>query len=447
MTADTSIVLTLTGMTEKGDGIGEYQDRKIFVSGGLPGETVRVQLHGIKPGYAQGELLQVVTPSAERVENFCRHSECGGCQLGIMDYPAQLKLKRERTVAALARHHLLPVVRECIGMTHPFAYRNKMLYAVQPSAEGLELGFYRKASHTLLACDDCAVQPALCQQLVAMVRQWAREFAIEPYDEQQHCGQLRYLMLRDGRQSGEWMVVLVTLGEALPAIEVLLERLKSVPAVCSVVQNINPEPGNRILGFTNRLLQGRELIRDELDGLQFALSPLSFYQINPEQTRLLYGEALRQAELKGHEQVFDLYCGVGTISLYLARQARSVVGVEIVPEAIEDARENARLNGLTNTEFYAGKAEVVVPELYARGYKADVVVVDPPRKGCDKNLLNTLLEMAPQRIVYVSCDPDSLARDLAFLGLQGYQIGAVQPVDMFPHTLHVENVVTLNRQV
>ena len=443
MTADTSIVLTLTGMTEKGDGIGEYQDRKIFVSGGLPGETVRVQLHGIKPGYAQGELLQVVSPSAERVENFCRHSECGGCQLGIMDYPAQLKLKRERTVAALARHHLLPVVRECIGMTHPFAYRNKMLYAVQPSAEGLELGFYRKASHTLLACDDCAVQPALCQQLVAMVRQWAREYGIEPYDEQQHSGQLRYLMLRDGRQSGEWMVVLVTRGDELPAIDVLLKRLKSVPAVCSVVQNINPEPGNRILGFTNRLLQGRELIRDELDGLQFALSPLSFYQINPEQTRLLYGEALRQAELKGHEQVFDLYCGVGTISLYLARQARSVVGVEIVPEAIEDARENARLNGLTNTEFYAGKAEVVVPELYARGYKADVVVVDPPRKGCDKNLLNTLLEMAPQRIVYVSCDPDSLARDLAFLGQQGYQIGEVQPVDMFPHTLHVENVVTL----
>ena len=447
MTADTSIVLTLTGMTEKGDGIGEYQDRKIFVSGGLPGETVRVQLHGIKPGYAQGELLQVVTPSAERVENFCRHSECGGCQLGIMDYPAQLKLKRERTVGALARHHLLPVVRECIGMTHPFAYRNKMLYAVQPSAEGLELGFYRKASHTLIACDDCAIQPELSQQLVAMVRQWARECGVEPYDEQQHRGQLRYLMLRDGRQSGEWMVVLVTRGDELPAIDVLLKRLKSVPAVCSVVQNINPEPGNRILGFTNRLLQGRELIRDELDGLQFALSPLSFYQINPEQTRLLYGEALRQAELKGHEQVFDLYCGVGTISLYLARQARSVVGVEIVPEAIEDARENARLNGLTNTEFYAGKAEVVVPELYARGYKADVVVVDPPRKGCDKNLLNTLLEMAPQRIVYVSCDPDSLARDLAFLGLQGYQIGEVQPVDMFPHTLHVENVVTLNRQV
>ena len=443
MTTDTSIVLTLTGMTEKGDGIGEHQGRKIFVSGALPGETVRVQLHGIKPGYAQGELLQVLTPSAERVENFCRHSECGGCQLGIMNYPAQLRLKRERTMAALARYHLSPGVRECLGMVHPFAYRNKMLYAVQPSAEGLELGFYRKASHTLLPCDDCAVQPALCQQLVAMVRQWAREFGIEPYNEQQHSGQLRYLMLRDGRQSGEWMVVLVTLGEALPGIDVLLERLKSVPAVCSVVQNINPEPGNRILGFTNRVLQGQALIRDELDGLQFALSPLSFYQINPEQTRLLYGEALRQAELKGDEQVFDLYCGVGSISLYLARQARSVVGVEIVPEAIKDARENARLNGLTNTEFYVGKAEVVVPELYARGYKADVVVVDPPRKGCDRVLLDTLLKMAPERIVYVSCDPDSLARDLAFLELQGYQIGEVQPVDMFPHTLHVENVVTL----
>ena len=445
MTSASSALITLTELTEKGDGVGLLDGRKIFVSGGLPGEQVSVRLHGIKPAYAQGELLTVVTPSADRIANFCPHTECGGCQLGVMNYPAQLRLKRERTVAALARYQLTAEVKACVGMERPFAYRNKMLYAVQPSAEGLELGFYRKASHTLIACDDCAIQPELSQQLVAMVRLWARECGVEPYDEQQHRGQLRYLMLRDGRQSGEWMVVLVTLGEVLPGIERLLERLQAVPGVCSVVQNINPEPGNRILGMTNRLLWGSGVITDSLDGLAFALSPLSFYQINPEQTRRLYGEALRQAALKGEEQVFDLYCGVGTISLYLARQARSVVGVEIVPEAIEDARENARLNNLTNTEFYAGKAEVVVPELYAKGYRADVVVVDPPRKGCDKLLLGTLLKMAPERIVYVSCDPDSLARDLAYLTRHGYQLGEVQPVDMFPHTLHVENVVSLSR--
>lgn len=440
--------VTITALTDKGDGIGELDGRTIYVSGALPGERVQVRLHGIKPRYAQGELLAVREASPDRVANFCPHTECGGCQLGVLDYAAQLRLKRQLVVDALASKGVLEggtavEVADCLGMAEPYAYRNKSLYAVRPGPEGAELGFFRKQSHQLVVCDDCAIQPDVTRELVGEVRAWLREFAIAAYDEQAHSGVVRYLMLRDGRTSGEWMLVVVTLGDELPHGEALLARLARFPQLTCVVQNINPERGNRILGFENRTLQGAPAIRDSLDGLGFELSPLSFYQINPEQTQVLYREALRLAELSGQETVFDIYCGIGTISLFLARQAATVVGVELVSEAIDDARANAARNGLTNTEFHVGKAEVVVPELYAQGYRADVVVVDPPRKGCERVVLDTIVQMAPRTLVYVSCDPNSLARDLAYLLARGYRLDAVQPVDMFPHTLHVETVVRL----
>lgn len=442
--------VTITALTDKGDGIGELDGRTLYVSGALPGERVQVRLYGIKPKYAQGELLAVLQPSPDRIANFCPHTECGGCQIGILDYAAQLRLKRQLVVDNLTAKGVLAgetavEVAECLGMSEPFGYRNKALYAVRPSPEGAELGFFRKQSHQLVVCDDCGIQPALTAELVAEVRAWLREFAIDAYDEEHHSGLVRYLMLRDGRVSGEWMLVLVTLGEELPHQEALLARLARFPQLTSVVQNINPERGNRILGFDNRTLSGEPVIRDQLAGLDFALSPLSFYQINPEQTQVLYREALRLAELSGQETVFDIYCGIGTISLFLARQAATVVGVELVSEAIDDAWANAERNGLTNTEFHVGKAEVVVPALYAQGYRADVVVVDPPRKGCERVVLDTILQMAPRTLVYVSCDPGSLARDLAYLQPRGYRLDAVQPVDMFPHTLHVETVVRLRR--
>ncbi len=448
MPLNDTLDVTITALTDKGDGIGERDGRTLYVSGALPGEVVQVRLHGIKPRYAQGELLTVLQPSPERVANFCPHTECGGCQIGILDYAAQLRLKRQLVVDALASKGKIGSgveVANCLGMDNPFAYRNKSLYAVRPGPEGAELGFFRKQSHQLVVCDDCAIQPDLSRELVAEVRAWLREFAIAAYDEQTHSGVVRYLMLRDGRISGEWMLVLVTLGDELPHGEALLARLARFPQLTCVVQNINPERGNRILGFENRTLQGAPAIRDSLDGLSFELSPLSFYQINPEQTHVLYREALRLAELSGQETVFDIYCGIGTISLFLARQAAKVIGVELVSEAIDDARANAKRNGLTNTEFHVGKAEVVVPELYAQGYRADVVVVDPPRKGCERVVLDTIVQMAPRTLVYVSCDPGSLARDLAYLLPLGYRLDAVQPVDMFPHTLHVETVVRLRR--
>jgi 23S rRNA (uracil1939-C5)-methyltransferase len=445
MPLNDTLDVTITALTDKGDGIGEQDGRTLYVSGALPGEQVRVRLHGIKPRYAQGELLAVLQPSPDRVANFCPHTECGGCQIGILAYGAQLRMKRQLVLDALAAKGLQAEVADCLGMAEPFAYRNKALYAVRPSREGAELGFFRKQSHQLVVCDDCGIQPELTRELVAEVRAWLRQFDIAAYDEEAHSGVLRYLMLRDGRQSGEWMLVLVTLGEALPHADALLTRLARFPQLASVVQNINPQRGNRILGFENRTLQGAPVIQDALEGLGFELSPLSFYQVNPSQTAVLYREALRMAGLSGQETVFDIYCGIGTISLFLARAAARVVGVELVSEAIDDARRNAECNGLTNTEFHVGKAEVVVPELYAQGYRADVVVVDPPRKGCDALVLETLVQMAPTTLVYVSCDPASLARDLAYLTQRGYQLTEVQPVDMFPHTLHVETVVRLVR--
>lgn len=446
MTTGQEVRLQIDSLTEKGDGIGQLDGRQIYVSGALPGETVSVQLFGIKPRYAQGELLAVLRPHLSRVDNFCPHDTCGGCQLGMLDYPAQLILKHQRLQASLRKRGLNVAVEPCQGMVVPFAYRNKALYAVRPGAEGAELGFFRKHSHELVACDDCALQPALVVDLLAEIRAWLRAGQILPYDEQAHTGVLRYLMLRDGRHSGEWMLVLVTLGDTLPHVEDLLDRLARFPMLRSVVHNINPARGNRILGFDNRILQGDGVIEDELDGLRFSLSPLAFYQINPEQTRRLYQATLTLCGLTGQETVFDIYCGIGTISLFLARQAARVVGVELVPEAIEDARQNAARNGLASkTEFFVGKAEEVVPALYQQGYRADVVVVDPPRKGCEPAVLQTMLAMAPRTLVYVSCDPDSLARDLALLQAGGYHLEKVIPVDMFPHTLHVEAVARLVR--
>ena len=445
MTQPQTLELVIDSMTAKGDGVAQHDGRTIYVRGALPGETVQVVLEDEKPRYAQGRLLNVVQADADRVTNFCPHQQCGGCQLGHLAYPAQLVRKQQLVEAALAKHQLAYPVQPCLGMETPFAYRNKVLYAVQPGADGAELGFYQINSHALVACDDCAVQPALVPELVAEVRAWLRDNAISAYDETQHSGEVRYLMLRDGRTTGEWMLVIVTLGETLPAQDDLLARLARWPQLRTVVHNINPQRGNRILGFDNRVLQGEGVISDELDGLRFDLSPLAFYQINPAQTAVLYRAALAACGLTGHETVFDIYCGIGTISLFLARQAAKVVGIELVPEAIDDARANAARNGLTHTEFHAGKAEEVVPALYAQGYRADVVVVDPPRKGCERIVLQTIVQMAPRTVVYVSCDADSLARDLAWLATQGYHADSVQPVDMFPHTLHVESVVRLTR--
>ncbi|WP_028116242.1 23S rRNA (uracil(1939)-C(5))-methyltransferase RlmD [Ferrimonas senticii] len=435
----------ITDLTDKGDGVGTLLGRPLFVEGALPGDEVEVKLTQIKPNYLHGLIGQIGTPAAERVDDFCAHQACGGCQVRTLSYQGQLAHKQQLVQREMQRFGLNCEVKPVLGMAEPFAWRNKAQFAVRQIDGGAEIGFYRKHSHQLVACDDCAVQDPLHIELLARLRQWLQQHDVRAYDEHNHSGDLRHVVTRKGFATGEVMLVLVTRTEVLPAQAELLAQLADLN-LTTIVHNVHGERGNRVMGLDNRVLTGNGVIRDTLDGLDFIISPLSFYQVNPSQTEVLYKQALQLAELTGNETVYDLYCGIGTISLFLARHASKVIGIELIPEAIADAEENAKANGLSNTEFHVGRAEVLVPELYQQGVSADVVVVDPPRKGCDQALLQTLTAMAPKTLVYVSCNPKTLARDLAWLTANGFSLEQLQPVDMFPHTLHVEAVAQLRWQ-
>ncbi len=437
------VTVSVHSLTEKGDGIATLEGRPLYIEGALPDEQVEVQLNLVKPNFCQGTLVRVLRPAAARREDFCPYTACGGCQLRVMNDEAQLDLKRRLLVDVLQAKGLDCPVADTLGMSEPFHYRNKAQYAVQP---GPYVGFYAKHSHQLVEVDECRVQAPVTTEVVQRVRAWMCRCAVPAYNEATHGGSIRHIMVRDGIHSGELMVVLVAAeAPSDEALAQLVSELEAVTGLASLILNINAAVGNRVLGPENRLLWGKELIVDSLDGLEFAISPLSFYQVNPRQTEVLYREAMRLANLQGHEVVFDLYCGIGTISLFMARHARQVIGIELVPEAVVDARANAELNVIANIEFYQGAAEQLVPQLYAEGVTADVVVVDPPRKGCDAALLATLAEMQPERLVYVSCNPKTLARDLAWLCEHGFKLEQATPVDMFPHTMHVETVALLTR--
>ncbi len=439
------ITLSINTLSDKGDGIANWHERKVFVPAALPGEQVTVSLHGIKPKYAQAELLSIDQAHPQRVQPHCSYTECGGCQLSHLAYAEQLKLKQQQVIDALQRKGISNPVESCLGMSEPLAFRNKAVYAVRSENGEPQIGFYRKNSHQVIDIAACPVQHPQTAEIITAIRQWMKDLNIAGYDEANHAGCLRYVMIRHGFKTDSCMVVLVTLTDELPGETELLQYLTASGKIDSVIHNVNPERVNRILGSRQRVCYGTDAIEDELNGLTFSISAHSFYQVNPQQTDQLYATALQFAELKGDETVFDIYCGIGTISLYLAQEASKVIGIEVVSQAIDDARSNAQRNQLDNTEFYVGKAEEVVPALYEQGLHADVVVVDPPRKGCELAVLNTMAAMAPERIVYVSCDPDSLARDLAVLQQAGYAITRVQPVDMFPHSMHVETVVQLIR--
>ncbi|MCC4264971.1 23S rRNA (uracil(1939)-C(5))-methyltransferase RlmD [Oceanimonas baumannii] len=432
------LTLSVHSLTDKGDGIATYEGRPVYISGALPGDHVEARVTLARPRYAQAELKEVLRAAPGRRADFCPHTACGGCQLRVMDYPAQLELKRGLLLDALTAQGVSCPVSETVGMAEPFHYRNKAQFAVQP---GPSIGFYAKQSHQLTEVKQCRVQAPVTADITALVHQWMREQAVPAFNETHHSGCVRYLMVRDGTHSGEVMVVLVVAEEpAAGALELLVDQLAGVPHMASVQLCVNDAAGNRVLSSQVRTLWGKDTIADKLDELQFEVSALSFYQINPLQTEVLYKEAMRQASLSGNETVFDLYSGIGTISLYLAPFAAHVHGIEIVPEAVADAERNAARNGIHNVTFHTGAAEQQVPALYEQGLVADVVVVDPPRKGCDESLLNTLVQMGPSRLVYVSCNPKSLARDAAWLCAHGFELVQATPVDMFPHTMHVETV-------
>ena len=438
-------------LTHDGAGVAKVEGYPLFVPNGLPGEKAKIKVTKVNKGYGFGRLMEITEASPYRVEPECSiYKECGGCQLQHMSYEGQLKAKEKQVIDVLERIGKLENVKvhPVLGMENPWRYRNKAQVPIGEHEGGLIGGFYQRRSHQIIDMKACIIQQEQNDEVVKTVKEICNINGVRAYDEQKHKGELRHIMARYGLKSGEVMVVLVTRTNELTGKKKIIEEIvKKIPGVKSIVQNINTKKTNVIFGDETKVLWGEEVIYDSIGDIKFAISARSFYQVNPEQTKVLYDKALEYADLTGEENVIDAYCGIGTISLFLAQKARKVYGVEIVPEAIEDAKKNAELNGISNVEFAVGEAETVIPEWYENGIVADVLVVDPPRKGCDEKLLQTIINMKPEKVVYVSCNPATLARDLRVLEDGGYRTVEVQPVDMFPQTTHVECVALIEKRL
>ena len=434
-----------------GEGIGKADGFTVFVKDAVIGDTVTAKIIKAKKNYGYGRLMEVLKPSPYRVEPKCEFSrQCGGCQLQALSYDQQLVFKTNKVKGHLERiggFTDIPM-EPIIGMDELFHYRNKAQFPVGRNKEGkIVTGFYAGRTHNIIENRDCALGVAENKEVLDRVIAHMEKYGIEPYNEATGKGLVRHVLIRYGYFTKEVMVCLILNGNKIPKEEQLVKSLCEIPGMTSITINVNKKHSNVILGEEIRLLWGQEYITDRIGDISYQISPLSFYQVNPMQTQKLYAKALEYADLHGKETVWDLYCGIGTISLFLAQKAKFVRGVEIVPAAIENAKENAKLNGLENTEFFVGKAEEVLPREYKKnGVYADVIVVDPPRKGCDETLLETMVEMNPDRIVYVSCDSATLARDLKYLCERGYELRKVCPVDQFGMTVHVETVVLLSQQ-
>ncbi|WP_110113598.1 23S rRNA (uracil(1939)-C(5))-methyltransferase RlmD [Bacillus sp. CGMCC 1.16541] len=434
-------------LTHDGAGVAKVDGFPLFIQNALPGEKAKVKVMKVKKGYGFARLIERIEDSPYRVEAPCPvYKQCGGCQLQHMNYEGQLLFKQKQMKEVMTRIGQLKdvLVHPVLGMEDPWRYRNKAQVPVAEREGGLVAGFYQQRSHDIIDMNECLIQQAENDKVVQEVKGILEKYGVRAYDEAKHRGAVRHIMARYGLVTGEIMVVVVTRTAELPHKNQLIEEITTaIPAIKSIVHNINPKKTNVILGDETNVIWGEEYIYDYIGDVKFAISAKSFYQVNPEQTKVLYDKALEYANLTGEETVIDAYCGIGTISLFLAQQAKKVYGVEIVPEAIEDAKRNAVLNGIENAEFAVGEAEVVIPNWYKEGITADVMVVDPPRKGCDEALLNTIIEMKPKRVVYVSCGPATLARDLKVLEEGGYKTVEIQPVDMFPHTTHCEAIAKL----
>ena len=446
------LTVTIEDMGHDGEGIGKVDGYTVFVKDAVIGDTVNVKLMKTKKSYGYARLMEIVEPSKDRVEPRCAFArQCGGCQIQALSYEKQLEYKQSKI-----KNNLLRIggfseeelqMEPIIGMEEPYYYRNKAQFPVGCDKDGkLVTGFYAGHTHAIINNRKCHLGVDVNEQILNIVLDYMEKNRVSAYDEEKHKGLVRHVLIRYGFQSKEIMVCLVVNGTSLPASKKLVDALTKIPGMTSISLNVNCEKTNVILGNEVKVLWGQGYITDTIGNVAYQISPLSFYQVNPVQTEKLYGKALEFAGLEGNETVWDLYCGIGTISLFLAQKAKKVYGVEIVPAAIEDARRNAKINGITNAEFFVGKAEDVLPEKYKNeGIYADVIVVDPPRKGCEESVLDTMVKMQPKRIVYVSCDSATLARDLKYLKEHGYKLEKVQGVDQFPHTMHVETVVLLSK--
>ena len=432
----------ISDMGYEGEGITKIDGYTTFVKGALKGEKAEIKMLKVNKDYGFAKLLRVLKHSENREEPVCASFEkCGGCNLQHMSYESQLDYKTNLVRNTLKKSLGYEVsVEEIIGMGIPYNYRNKAQYPVSEN----KIGFYAGRTHALVENEKCFIQNAISDKLAKDAFKVTQKYNVTTYNEKTGKGCLRHIITRIGVNTGELMLVLVTNGKELKNSEKIVnEIIVEYPNITTIVQNINEKNDNVILGRECITLYGEGYIVDRLGDYKFKISPLSFYQVNPVQTEILYNVAKDYAELTGNENVFDLYCGIGTISVFVADEAKNVFGVEIVEDAIIDAKENAEMNEKKNIEFICGKAEEIIPEKYKQGKTADVVFIDPPRKGCDMKLLETLKEMKSKKIVYISCNPATLARDLKYLTENGYEIKKVQPVDMFPQTSHVENVVLL----
>lgn len=444
-----TVAITIDNYGHEGEGVGRVDGFAVFIPGALKGEHVRIKITEVRKNFARGEMVELLKPVVERIKPPCPvYHQCGGCQLQHMNYQAQLALKRQQVVDAVERIGGLSgvTVRPVLGMKDPWYYRNKVQYPFGMDGDRIVMGFYKKGTHQIVDLDSCQLQPMVTNWVAAKVRELAAKYQVPIYDEQTGTGLLRHLLIKKGFKTGEMMVVLVTNGPDFPdGPKIAAELMSAFPNVKSVVQNINTNRGNVILGRETRVIAGEPTINDILDGLKFKISARSFFQVNPEQAEVLYHKAVEYAGLTGTETVLDAYCGVGSLTLFLARQAKEVYGIEVVPEAIRDAEANAALNQIQNARFLVGETEKVLPELVKQGIHFDVGVVDPPRSGCERSVLESFAANGVGRIVYVSCNPSTLARDLKILTELGYAVREIQPVDMFPQTYHVECVVLMSR--
>lgn len=461
---DDCVTLHIEDIGTGGEGIGKADGFTFFVKDAIVGDVIEAKIMKLKKNYGYARLMKVLTPSKDRVEPKCPVArQCGGCQIQEMRYEAQLAFKQKMVqnnlerIGGLSDFEMYPV----IGMETPYAYRNKAQFPVGEDKDGnIVIGFYAGRTHHIVEQTDCCIGAPENGEVLRKVKAYMQKNQIRPYNEEHHSGIVRHILIRTGYHTKEIMVCLIVnaaKASCLKNAEQLTESLREMDGMTSVMVNFNTEKTNVILGKKSEVLWGQPYIEDFIGNVKYQISPQSFFQVNPMQTEKLYAKALEYAGLTGNETVWDLYCGIGTISLFLAKNARKVYGVEIVPQAIEDARNNAKRNGIDNAEFFVGKAEEVVPAFYEKALKQaqdseagksirpDVVVVDPPRKGCEEVLLETIVKMQPQRIVYVSCDSATLARDLKFLSANGYAVKKVQPVDQFGHSVHIETVALLSK--
>ena len=444
------VEITIEDIGSEGEGIGKYEGYTLFVKDTVMGDRALVQVTKTGKTYGYARLMKLVKPSDFRVEPRCKvAARCGGCQLQHVDYQKQLEYKHNKVNNCLIRigGFSEPPMEPISGMEEPYYYRNKSQFPVGRNKDGsIAIGFYAGRTHSIVDTEHCSIGAKMNEEILTFMRLFIEKNQIEPYDEETHKGLLRHILTRVGYSTGEIMVCLVLNGNQVPHTEELVQGLRQIKGMKSICLNVNRERTNVILGEKIIPLWGEPYITDYIGEVKYQISPLSFYQVNPVQTKKLYDIALDYADLNGEEVVWDLYCGIGTISLFLAQKAKQVYGVEIVPQAIEDARKNAEINGIKNAEFFVGAAEEVLPSKYREeNIQADVIVVDPPRKGCDQSLLDTIIKMAPKRVVYVSCDPATLARDLKILCEKDYELVKVRAVDQFGHSVHVETVILMTR--